>query len=92
VDGGTSSLITIFIFFCAAETNSPSYIEPCYSLFDHWAHLGGAAFGVLYYYYGPAFWDFMRSLDAEMVDTTEDNGTTGGELETWSGPEEKPRV
>ncbi|KAG6873508.1 hypothetical protein C0995_014776 [Termitomyces sp. Mi166 len=28
--------------------------------FDHWAHLGGAAFGVAYYYYGPMFWQHMR--------------------------------
>ncbi|KAG6850569.1 hypothetical protein H0H93_011768 [Arthromyces matolae] len=28
--------------------------------FDHWAHLGGAAFGVAYYYYGPTFWKNMR--------------------------------
>ncbi|KAF6753062.1 hypothetical protein DFP72DRAFT_435485 [Ephemerocybe angulata] len=29
-------------------------------VFDHWAHLGGAAFGVIYYAYGPAFWAHMR--------------------------------
>ncbi|KAF5383564.1 hypothetical protein D9615_003761 [Tricholomella constricta] len=28
--------------------------------FDHWAHLGGAAFGVAYYAYGPAFWTNLR--------------------------------
>lgn len=28
--------------------------------FDHFAHLGGAAFGALYYRYGPQFWDQMR--------------------------------
>ncbi|KAF8892123.1 hypothetical protein BD779DRAFT_1511007 [Infundibulicybe gibba] len=28
--------------------------------FDHWAHLGGAAFGVAYYAYGPQFWNMMR--------------------------------
>jgi len=28
---------------------------------DHFAHLGGAAFGVFYYAYGPRFWDFMRT-------------------------------
>ncbi|KAG6907136.1 hypothetical protein DXG01_010355 [Tephrocybe rancida] len=28
--------------------------------FDHWAHLGGAAFGVAYYCYGPAFWQNLR--------------------------------
>ncbi|CAE6519209.1 unnamed protein product [Rhizoctonia solani] len=26
--------------------------------FDHWAHLGGAAFGVAYYRYGADFWDW----------------------------------
>ncbi|TFK39431.1 hypothetical protein BDQ12DRAFT_649893 [Crucibulum laeve] len=29
-------------------------------MFDHWAHLGGAAFGVAYYAYGPSFWHYMR--------------------------------
>ncbi|TFK71379.1 hypothetical protein BDN72DRAFT_895740 [Pluteus cervinus] len=29
-------------------------------MFDHWAHLGGAAFGIAYYNYGPAFWHRMR--------------------------------
>lgn len=28
--------------------------------FDHWAHLGGAAFGVAYYAYGPRFWHKLR--------------------------------
>ncbi|KAG6852927.1 hypothetical protein C0991_008072 [Blastosporella zonata] len=28
--------------------------------FDHWAHLGGAAFGAAYYCYGPAFWQNLR--------------------------------
>ncbi|KAG6900333.1 hypothetical protein C0993_012530 [Termitomyces sp. T159_Od127] len=28
--------------------------------FDHWAHLGGAAFGAAYYYYGPELWKYMR--------------------------------
>ncbi|KAJ7606168.1 hypothetical protein DFH06DRAFT_1251794 [Mycena polygramma] len=29
-------------------------------LFDHFAHLGGAAFGALYYAYGPQFWNWLR--------------------------------
>ncbi|OBZ66849.1 Rho GTPase-activating protein 23 [Grifola frondosa] len=29
-------------------------------VFDHWAHLGGAAFGALYYAYGPQMWDRLR--------------------------------
>ncbi|KAF8624024.1 hypothetical protein AX17_007230 [Amanita inopinata Kibby_2008] len=29
-------------------------------LFDHWAHLGGAAFGVAYYHYGPTCWHWLR--------------------------------
>ncbi|KIK07798.1 hypothetical protein K443DRAFT_128905 [Laccaria amethystina LaAM-08-1] len=28
--------------------------------FDHWAHLGGAAFGVAYYAYGPTIWNHIR--------------------------------
>lgn len=30
-------------------------------MFDHWAHLGGAAFGVIYWKYGPSFWDALRA-------------------------------
>ncbi|CAE6440534.1 unnamed protein product [Rhizoctonia solani] len=28
--------------------------------FDHWAHLGGASFGIAYYQYGAGFWDWVR--------------------------------
>ena len=31
-------------------------------LFDHWAHLSGALFGVVYYYFGPSFWHEGRML------------------------------
>uniref|UniRef100_A0A0W0EYY9 Peptidase S54 rhomboid domain-containing protein n=1 Tax=Moniliophthora roreri TaxID=221103 RepID=A0A0W0EYY9_MONRR len=30
-------------------------------MFDHWAHLGGAAFGAAYYAYGPKLWVNLRS-------------------------------
>ena len=32
-----------------------------YRMFDHWAHLGGATFGALYYKYGTHLWNDMRS-------------------------------
>ena len=32
----------------------------CNSMFDHYAHLGGAAFGVFYYYYGAQIWNGLR--------------------------------
>lgn len=36
-------------------------------MFDHWAHLGGAAFGAAYYAYGPTIWQsFRRALEIEM--------------------------
>ncbi|KAJ7281571.1 hypothetical protein C8J57DRAFT_1298048 [Mycena rebaudengoi] len=31
-----------------------------WKLFDHFAHLGGAAFGAFYYVYGPRFWNWLR--------------------------------
>ena len=34
-------------------------------LFDHWAHLSGALFGVLYYIYGPEFWNQLRAAHVE---------------------------
>ncbi|KLO17916.1 hypothetical protein SCHPADRAFT_867276 [Schizopora paradoxa] len=38
-------------------------------MFDHWAHLGGAAFGAIYWKYGPSFWDALR---ADYEDEDED--------------------
>lgn len=37
-------------------------------VFDHWAHLGGAAFGVLYYAYGPSFWLSRRKIHNELIE------------------------
>ncbi|KAF8972677.1 hypothetical protein BDZ97DRAFT_1649500 [Flammula alnicola] len=34
--------------------------------FDHWAHLGGAAFGVLYYKYGPSYWRYLREVSSKV--------------------------
>lgn len=31
-------------------------------MMDHWAHLGGAAFGALYFYYGPSVWSHTRAI------------------------------
>lgn len=31
-----------------------------FRLFDHYAHLGGAAFGIWYHTYGRAIWDTFR--------------------------------
>ncbi|KAJ7180628.1 hypothetical protein C8R46DRAFT_1070032 [Mycena filopes] len=36
-----------------------------WKFFDHFAHLGGAAFGALYYVYGPRFWNWMRVVVAD---------------------------
>ncbi|KAF9447505.1 hypothetical protein P691DRAFT_671333 [Macrolepiota fuliginosa MF-IS2] len=36
-------------------------------MFDHWAHLGGAAFGAAYYAYGPKVWQsFRQALEIKM--------------------------
>lgn len=44
-------------------------------MFDHWAHLGGAAFGALYYMYGPAYWKFWRQeADAAKEEEEENSG------------------
>jgi hypothetical protein len=33
-----------------------------HSLFNHWTHLGGVAFGALYHCVGPSWWTFLRSV------------------------------
>ncbi|GBE86152.1 Uncharacterized protein SCP_0900290 [Sparassis crispa] len=33
-----------------------------WALFDHYAHLGGAAFGALYFMYGPSVWESFRMM------------------------------
>ncbi|KAF7771031.1 hypothetical protein Agabi119p4_7005 [Agaricus bisporus var. burnettii] len=39
-------------------------------VFDHWAHLGGALFGLAYYTYGPRTWHaFRQALEVEMPNT-----------------------
>ncbi|KXN81555.1 Serine/threonine-protein kinase sax-1 [Leucoagaricus sp. SymC.cos] len=39
-------------------------------VFDHWAHLGGAAFGAAYYAYGPSIWQsFRQGLEIEMPES-----------------------
>ncbi|KZP01648.1 hypothetical protein CALVIDRAFT_532421 [Calocera viscosa TUFC12733] len=38
-------------------------------MFDHWAHLGGAAFGVFYFSYGPQIWNWTRRRLAQASDT-----------------------
>ncbi|KAH7913821.1 hypothetical protein BJ138DRAFT_1133792 [Hygrophoropsis aurantiaca] len=37
-------------------------------MFDHYAHLGGAAFGVMYYMYGPTWWNYLRGSIAPDVE------------------------
>ncbi|TFL05282.1 hypothetical protein BDV98DRAFT_501208, partial [Pterulicium gracile] len=36
-----------------------------WKMFDHYAHLGGAAFGAVYWMYGPAMWDRLRESIAD---------------------------
>ncbi|KAN0088917.1 hypothetical protein V8E55_005974 [Tylopilus felleus] len=38
-----------------------------WKLFDHYAHLGGAAFGALYYAYGDEVWTLMKDLYRKIV-------------------------
>lgn len=49
-------------------TGSVSWAQPRtahdqHRFFDHYAHLGGAAFGALYYLYGPRIWDTVRLMN-----------------------------
>jgi len=37
-----------------------------FRLFDHWAHLGGAAFGIFYYNYGPSYWAYQREASTKV--------------------------
>ncbi|KAK7030654.1 rhomboid domain-containing protein, partial [Favolaschia claudopus] len=39
--------------------------------FDHFAHLGGAAFGAIYYVYGPQFWNWLRIAVANRAPQSE---------------------
>jgi len=42
-------------------------------LFDHWAHLGGAAFGAIYWKYGPPIWNSLRA-DYDYDEESEEEG------------------
>ncbi|KAL4066045.1 hypothetical protein V8B97DRAFT_2021162 [Scleroderma yunnanense] len=37
-----------------------------WKLFDHYAHLGGAAFGAIYYYYGMSWWSSVKRFAESM--------------------------
>lgn len=41
------------------SSNRPHFASRRY--LDHWAHLGGAAFGVAYYYGGMKIWNALRN-------------------------------
>lgn len=45
---------------CALGVAIPQTVITTGRLFDHYAHLGGAAFGALYYMYGMRAWDATR--------------------------------
>ncbi|KAJ7623247.1 hypothetical protein FB45DRAFT_837319 [Roridomyces roridus] len=36
-----------------------------WKFFDHIAHMGGTAFGAVYYVYGPRFWSWLRTVIAD---------------------------
>ncbi|TRM65380.1 hypothetical protein BD626DRAFT_546884 [Schizophyllum amplum] len=48
-----------------------------WSFMAHWAHLGGALFGFVYYHYGPAFWADMRRI-VHAWETRQDGGQQPG--------------
>lgn len=57
--------VSVFeVLVTSAHSGSGSY-----RMFDHWAHLGGAAFGAIYWKYGPSIWDALR---ADIEDEDED--------------------
>lgn len=37
-------------------------------MFDHWAHLGGAAFGALAYWDGGRTWDWLKQMNKGKVE------------------------
>jgi len=44
-------------------------------MFDHWAHLGGAAFGALYWMYGPPIWNSLRADYLQDAEEQKDTNT-----------------
>ncbi|KAF7970041.1 hypothetical protein HWV62_25352 [Athelia sp. TMB] len=48
-------------------------------MFDHYAHLGGALFGAVYWAWGPRFWDWMR---VRLARPEVAKGVQSGEKET----------
>jgi hypothetical protein len=57
-------------------------------MFDHWAHLGGALFGYLYYTYGPQVWTWFRAINGGLPHSGSSvkNDLTGATLKEFADP------
>ena len=49
------------------ESRTGRVLTNFFRMFDHWAHLGGAAFGLWYYHYGSQLWDFFRIANLRTI-------------------------
>ena len=45
-------------------------------MFDHWAHLGGALFGYIYFHYGPQVWEAAKAIMLQQLDLPGQTSTT----------------
>lgn len=51
------------------HTRLSDLISYClHRMFDHWAHLGGAAFGALAYWDGGRTWDWLKQMNKGKVE------------------------
>ncbi|KAJ6591611.1 hypothetical protein DFH09DRAFT_179651 [Mycena vulgaris] len=74
VQWGVGSLLLLDIFgilrgwrYALTGACTATLLMFCPRLFDHFAHLGGALFGSVYYVYGPRYWNWLR---VEVADPT----------------------
>ncbi len=59
-----SPWVEVSYVFDLYETPLTTY---SYRILDHWAHLGGAAFGAWYYLCGPKLWNELRLVNSAVA-------------------------
>ena len=59
--------VGLLYIYTSFRSLSHTHMKP-FRTFDHWAHLGGAAFGIAYYKFGPRIWHQLREASTEAAE------------------------
>lgn len=60
--------VGFILSFLSFRSHTHTHMKTTIRTFDHWAHLGGAAFGIAYYKFGPRIWHQLREASTEAAE------------------------